>query len=58
MKVCFKLFHSESSWEKLCEQAATFATRIKPDRLINISHSQSSTTLVVTVWYWDDQKPG
>jgi hypothetical protein len=59
MKVCFKIFHSESGWEKICEQAAAFSTGITPDRLISISHSQGpGTTCLVTVWYWDrDQTP-
>jgi hypothetical protein len=59
MKVCFKVFHTEGNWEKLCEQAAAFATGLTPDRLISVSHSQASTTCIVTVWYWDrGQTPG
>jgi hypothetical protein len=59
MTVRFKIFHRQSNWEKLCEEAAAFATGITPDRLIGISHSQDATTLIVTVWYWErDQTPG
>ena len=58
MTVRFKIFHRQSNWETLCEEAAAFATGITPDRLIGISHSQEATTLIVTVWYWDrDQAP-
>jgi hypothetical protein len=59
MRVRFKYFRGTyTSWEELFGDAAAFASRIGPDRLINISQSSAgSTTLaegVVTVWYWDD----
>jgi hypothetical protein len=55
MRVLFKFFASSfSSWDTLFQQAADFATEIGPERLINISHSESHAAKgVVTVWYWD-----
>jgi hypothetical protein len=52
-EVRFELFRSTmSSWESLFGEAADFASRIGPDDLINISHSEDSNEGVVTVWYW------
>lgn len=65
MSVRFKVFESKfpvfgqtESWEKLFEEAAAFASELKPERLIGISHSYGHAGLnapfaVVTVWYWD-----
>lgn len=51
MKVQFKVFRgSLSRWETLAEEAAEFASRIAPERLISIS--QSSETVIV--WYWSE----
>ena len=62
MSVRFKTFTSVmKTWDKLFSEAAEFATRIGPDRLIGISHSQETSLGVVTVWYWDgdeDARPG
>jgi hypothetical protein len=53
--VRFKTFISGfESWEQLFGQAAEYATRLGPDRLINISHSEDSNEGVVTVWYWGE----
>ena len=52
-EVRFEIFRSGmSSWESLFEEAADFASRIGPEDLINISHSEDSNEGVVTVWYW------
>jgi hypothetical protein len=52
-KVRFEIFRSwTSSWEALFEEAAAFASRVGPDNLINISHSEDGNEGVVTVWYW------
>ena len=39
-------------WETVFAEAAAFASRIGPERLIGISHSQDE---VVAVWYWSDE---
>jgi hypothetical protein len=59
MRVRFEHFRSEyKSWDALFEDAAAFASRLPPERLISISHSHGGTELagtgVVTVWYWED----
>ena len=41
-----------SSWEGLFQEAADFASRLGPERLISISHSEDDNDGVVTVWYW------
>jgi hypothetical protein len=50
------LFESSfRSWESLCDEAATFATSVGRERLINISVSQADTggMGVIFVWYWE-----
>jgi len=44
-----------SSWETLFAQAAQFATEIGEEQIISISHSEDSSSGVVTVWYWSDK---
>jgi hypothetical protein len=54
MSVRFKVFESATkSWEKLFEEAAAFASELKPERLIGISHCSYNESGIVTVWYWD-----
>jgi hypothetical protein len=62
MRVQCRRFESTTkSWEALVEEAATFATSIGRDRLINISVSAAggSDTFgfgakgAVFVWYWE-----
>ena len=49
----FEVFRgSLASWHTLFSQAAEFATRVGPRRLISISHSEDQNDGVVTVWYW------
>jgi hypothetical protein len=52
--VCFKIFRGGmvTPWDKLCEEAAAFASTLPPESLINISHSDSHRKGIVTVWYW------
>ena len=62
MRVRFKFFEGTyTTWEDLYSEAAEFASRIGPDRLISISHSSAGSSTVangvVTVWYWDES-PG
>jgi hypothetical protein len=61
MRVQFRSFRSEfRSWDGLFEDAATYASRLGPERLISISHSHGGSDLggtgVVTVWYWQDDE--
>jgi hypothetical protein len=56
MKVQTKVFRSSfSSWAKLFEDAAAFATELGRDRLITISHSADHSEGVIVVWYWGDE---
>jgi hypothetical protein len=56
MKVKFRIFRGPfSSWDKLFTQAAEFATEVRKENVINISHSQDNWEGVVTVWYWSDK---
>ena len=53
MRVRFKFFRSSfTKWETLFEEAAAFASKLLPERMITISHSESGGDAVVTVWYW------
>jgi hypothetical protein len=53
--VRFEVFRGVmASWEDLFEEAAEFATRLGPDRLITISHSEDENDGVVAVWFGDD----
>ena len=55
MQVRFQVFRGiMSSWDELFSQAAEFATRVGPERLISIAHSEDANEGVVTVWYWAD----
>jgi hypothetical protein len=49
--VKYKYFTSGGSWDSLFAEAAEFASRIGPDRVINISHSEDMNVGVVAVWY-------
>jgi hypothetical protein len=54
MQVRFRVFRSVfQSWESLFQEVADFATKVGPERLITISHSEDKSDGVVTVWYWE-----
>ena len=54
MQVKFRVFKSYTqSWEKLCVEAAAFATERGRERLINISVSEDDNQGVIVVWYWE-----
>ena len=54
MPVRFRMFKSHlQSWDSMFSEAAEFASRIGPTRLVSISHSEDQGKGVVTVWYWD-----
>ena len=51
-QVKFEVFKSSTkSWNKLCAEAAAFATATGPERIINISMSEDHSKGVVVVWY-------
>ena len=51
-EVKFELFRSTmKSWEKLCAEAAAFATGKGAERIINISMSEDHSKGVIVVWY-------
>ena len=54
MQVKFELFKSlVKSWDKLCAEAAAFASEKGKDRLITISMSGDDGKGVIVVWYWE-----
>ena len=54
--VHFAHFRSSfKSWDSLFAEAASFAERVGPEDLTNISHSEDQNEGVVTVWYWANQ---
>ena len=53
MRVEFQTFKGTLlTWEDLFQEAADFASSLGPERVISISHSDSHSKGVVTVWYW------
>ncbi len=55
-RVAFRHFQSNwDSWEDLFQKAARFASKVGPERLISITHSEDQNDGVVTVWYWDER---
>lgn len=55
MQVTFQLFKSfVKSWDKLCAEAATFASEKGKERLISISMSgDDGGKGVIVVWFWE-----
>ena len=52
-KLAYRVFRGTlASWDELFTQAASFATEVGPERVVNISHSADQHDGVVTVWYW------
>ena len=51
---CKNLHGLLSTRDELFQQACTFASQLKRDQLINISHSVDSGKTVVAVWYWEE----
>ncbi len=51
--LAYRIFRGTlATWEELFNDAAKFATRLGPERVLNISHSSDHHDGVVTVWYW------
>ncbi len=52
-RVDYRMFRGLlSTWEELFRQAAEFASTLRPEQLISISHSEDGNDGVVAVWYW------
>lgn len=41
-----------TTWRALFDEAAHFASTLRPEELINISHSEDGNDGVIAVWYW------
>ena len=55
--VRFRVFRGVfKTWQEFFEEASAFASTIKPENLINISHSCDQHDAVVTVWYWEEEQ--
>jgi len=51
----FKMFRGTfTSWERLLDEAAQFASLLGPERLISISQSEDHSDGIVVVWYWSE----
>jgi hypothetical protein len=54
-KVDYRMFRGTlQTWDELFSQAAAFASTLRPEELISISHSEDGNDGVVAVWYWAD----
>jgi len=54
MQVKCELFKSMvKSWDKLCAEAAAFASEKGKDRLITLSVSGTDSSGLIVVWYWE-----
>ncbi len=50
--VNFRVFRGHfKSIDALCDEASMFASRLEPENLISISHSQNGSQKSVIVWY-------
>ena len=52
---CFKSkkgWSLQDDWDKICDDALTFASTQGKERIISISHSQVGDATTVIVWYW------
>ena len=51
--VRYRMFRGTlATWEALFQEAAEYASTLRPEELINISHSEDGNDGVVAVWYW------
>src|SRR5512142_2371894 len=54
-RVSYQYFQSAlDSWDTLFQRAADFASRLEPEQLISISHSEDGNDGVVAVWFWSN----
>ena len=53
-KLSYRFFRGTlATWDDLFIKAASFASELGPERVLNISHSADNSDGVVTVWYWE-----
>lgn len=56
MQLHFETFRSSfRSWNSLLEEAADFASRLRPGQLHNIQHFSYGSEGLINVWYWHEQ---
>jgi hypothetical protein len=59
MRVAFQVFRSEgfsdTQLEPTATAAAAFASTLKPERLIGVTHVLDGHIHIVTVWFWEGQ---
>lgn len=52
-EVQFRMFRGTiKPWEELFREATEFASQLRPEELVGISHSEDGNDGVVVVWYW------
>jgi len=49
-----KIESGTRTWAELFTEVCEFLTKVGPDRVISVSHSEDQNTGVVVVWYWTD----
>lgn len=51
--VAFKVFRAsgDTTWDKILQAAADFASAVGAEQVVNISHSSDSGSGTVVVWY-------
>jgi len=55
VRVAFEAFRGLwATWQTLFHDAAEFVSRVGPQRVIGVSHSEDKDAGVVTVWYWEE----
>lgn len=58
-QLAYRIFASSwSSWSELFSQAASFASSLGPERVVDISHSSDQNEGTVAVWYRADAPSG
>ena len=62
MQLDFRMFRSEGFAEhlaeKTAEQATEFASTLRPEQLVNVTHVLYGHVHLVTVWYWRNRESG
>lgn len=57
-RLAYRIFRGTlATWDQLFQEAADFANRLGPERVLGISHSEDRDDGVVAVWYWTTDEP-
>lgn len=57
-RLAYRIFRGTlATWDELFSQAAEFANKLGPERVVSISHSEDNNDGVVAVWYWTTDEP-